>query len=325
MKSILQGAVPERPLLVPIVFALGAKIENLSFRAYLDNPTKITNALRQIRTQLRTDGVSCYFDPFLELEALGVQSNWDSTNQARTIFYPDDLQKGDLPSDLRSAEEAAESPRVKIAAEVIRRLNSLLRDDPLLIASVSGPYTLAARLTQLNASAVPHGAKPSDSAMEVAATAITKIASALVEAGANLIFIREEILPSLSAEDRRAWASLLAPAFNIIRFYEALPVLQLGDEASSAANLKMIHQQQWDAVLCVPATGVSNLESARTENSALGLTLPLALLQTDDSVASIRSEIMNRAPALLTTDGDVPVTTDLKRLMSAFSSIARRT
>jgi len=65
MKSLLQENPQPRPLIVPIVFAIGAKIENLSFRAYLDNPTKISNALRQIRTQLRADGVACYFDPLL--------------------------------------------------------------------------------------------------------------------------------------------------------------------------------------------------------------------------------------------------------------------
>src|SRR5271154_2599898 len=91
-KFILQGAAPERPLIVPIVFALGAKIENLSLRAYLENPTKISNALRQIRTHLRTDGVSCYFDPLLEMEALGIRSEWDAANQTRTIVYPEDVQ-----------------------------------------------------------------------------------------------------------------------------------------------------------------------------------------------------------------------------------------
>ncbi len=180
-------------MIVPIVFALGAKIENLSFRAYLDNPTKISNALRQIRTQLRTDGVSCYFDPLLEAEALGGAPQWDETNQTRSIRWPESAQKGELPARLRSPEEAANSPRVRAAVEVIRRLNSLLRDEPLLMAGVSGPFTLAARLTGIDAEEMRQGHEPPESALEMAAAAITKIASAFVEAGANLIFIREEV------------------------------------------------------------------------------------------------------------------------------------
>ena len=120
VKGLLQGNPQPRPLIVPIVFSLGAKVENLSFRAYLDNPTKISNALRQIRTQLRTDGVSCYFDPFLEAEALGAAPQWDEANQSRVIHWPEGVRRGELPPRLRSSEEAASSLRVKAGVEVIR-------------------------------------------------------------------------------------------------------------------------------------------------------------------------------------------------------------
>ena len=234
IKGLLQGNRQARPLIVPIVFALGARIENLSFRAYLDNPTKISNALRQIRTQLRTDGVSCYFDPLLETEALGGTAQWDESNQTRSIRWPESAQKGELPARLRSPEEVANNQRVRAAVEVIRRLNSLLRDEPLLMAGVCGPFTLAGQLTEIEPGEMRQGQEPSESALEVAATAITKIASAFVEAGANLIFIREDVLPSLSPDKCRNWASLLAPLFNIVRFYEALPVLQISGESATA-------------------------------------------------------------------------------------------
>ena len=67
---------PPRPLFLPIVFSLGARVENISLRNFLTNPTKISNALRQIRTHLRRDGVTCYFDPYLEAEALGGVFDW---------------------------------------------------------------------------------------------------------------------------------------------------------------------------------------------------------------------------------------------------------
>src|SRR5215472_9313959 len=112
LKSILQGNVPERPLVAPIVFSLGAKVESLPLRTYLENPTKITNALRQIRGQLRTDGVTCYFDPLLEAEALGGARLWNSTNQTSKIEWPIGAQKGEMPARLKSPEEAVKSVRV---------------------------------------------------------------------------------------------------------------------------------------------------------------------------------------------------------------------
>ena len=323
MKGLLQGNRQSRPLVVPIVFSLGAKIENLSFRAYLDNPTKISNALRQIRTQLRTDGVACYFDPLLEAEALGGVPQWDEANQTRSIRWLESAQKGELSARMRSAEEAANSPRVRVAVEVIRRLNSLLRDEPLLMAGVSGPFTLAARLTGIDRVAMHQGQEPSEPALEVAAAAITKIASALVEAGANLIFIREEALPSISPDKCQNWASLLAPLFNIVRFYEALPVLHISSGSATAQNVEVMLQQSSDAIFCSASETFMARARGSDENFIFGRSVPLEALEASESGGARLLELSGARPALLTTDGDVPVGTDLKHLMSVFDAIAR--
>ena len=325
IKGLLQGNRQARPLIVPIVFALGARIENLSYRAYLDNPTKISNALRQIRTQFRTDGVSCYFDSLLEAEALGGAPKWDETNQARSIRWPESAQKGELPAGLRSAEEAANSPRVRVAVEVIRRLNSLLLDEPLLMAGVSGPFTLAARLTGIDPGGMRQAQEPSEPALEVAAAVITKITSALVEAGASLIFIREDVVPPLSPNKCQNWASLLAPLFNIVRFYEALPVLQISGESATAKNVEVMLQQSWDAVLCSASEEFIARAHGLGENLIFGYSVPLEALEASDSSGAHSLELSSIKPALVTTDGDVPATADLKRLMSVLDSIARCT
>jgi hypothetical protein len=324
MKSLLQGHRQARMLIVPIVFSLGARIENLSYRAYLDNPTKISNALRQIRTQLRTDGVSCYFDPLLEAEALGGTPQWDESNQTSSIRRPESAATGELPARLRSPEEAANSPRVRVAVEVIRRLNSLLRDEPLLMAGVSGPFTLAAWLTGIDPGAMHQGNEPPELALETAAAAITKIASAFVDAGANLIFIREENLPSLTSSKCQNWVSLLAPLFNVVRFYEAMPVLQIGAESATAENIEMIFQQEWDAILCSASEKFLARAQGRDENFMFGCSVRLEVLEASNSGGPRCLELSGTKPVLLTTDGDVPVGTDLKRLMSDFDSMARR-
>src|SRR5215831_8515381 len=85
LKELLQGKAASRPLVVPIVFALGARVENLPLREFLTNPTKISNSLRQIRSRLKVDAVSCYFDPYLEVEALGGTLERPSEQGATTI------------------------------------------------------------------------------------------------------------------------------------------------------------------------------------------------------------------------------------------------
>src|SRR6202167_5509726 len=322
LKGLLQGIPQTRPLFLPIVFSLGAKVENLPLREFLGNATKISNSLRQIRSHLRSDGVACYFDPYLEVEALGAVLRWQTDDQAPTIQWPHHAEKGEVPEGLRSPEDAAKSTRVAVAVEAIRRLKSLLRDEPLLMAGVAGPFALAARITGLRKEDVSRREKFSDTALELAAATITQIASKFVEAGANAIFIQEDVVPKLSVEDCEAWASLLASAINIVRFYEALPVLQIMDSHSFAQNKQVIFQQNWDCVMCptVAASAFSAWETVPSSGFAnLGIALSPEAFQPEASAAETFLELFHvfikkSRPAIVTTAGDVPAATDLEFL-----------
>jgi hypothetical protein len=332
LKGLLQGTPPPRPLFLPIVFSLGAKVENLKLPAFLGNATKITNSLRQIRTHLRSDGVACYFDPYLEAEALGATLQHDADDQPPTLQWPHRADTGVLPDNLRSPEDAAKSPRVTVAVEVLQRLKSLMRDEPLLCAGVSGPFTLAAHLLDLRPADAPPREDFSDAALELAAATITQIASKFVAAGANVIFIQENIFPVLSVEHCDAWAASLAPAFNIIRFYEALPVLLFSDEISLAANREAVFARNWDCVLCpaLAASATSATEIAPPPNRAnIGIALPTAPFQpaasssAEDFAQSLHTIMMELGPVLVTTAGDVPVSTDIKLLAKVGEAIRR--
>ena len=275
-KQILQGGAPPRPLLAPIVFALGAKIENLPLPAFLENPTKISNALRHIRPRLRSDGVTCYFDPLLEVEALGATLAWQSNDKPPAIHWPQPARRGELPAGLRSPEDAAKANRVQIALEVIRRMAATRRDDSLLFAAVSGPGTLAARLTQLTDEPDLRFETLPSGALDLAAATITQLATAFVEAGANLVFIQEDFLPALSASAAKSWSSLLSPLINIIRFYEAVPALQITSAVAFHRNSDAILSQSWECVLCAPLDALQQC-AARISDSAASIPLGAAL------------------------------------------------
>jgi hypothetical protein len=329
LKGLLQGAVQPRALFLPIVFSLGAKVENVPLRVFLGNATKISNSMKQIRGYLRSDGVTCYFDPYLEAEALGAVLQWQAEDQLPQIQWPQHAEKGELPEGLRSPEDAAKSGRVNVAVEAIRRLKSLLRDEPLLISGVTGPFTLAACLTGLERRDSPSREDFSESALELAAATITQIASKFVEAGANVIFIQESVLSRLSAEQCEGWASSLAPAINIVRFYGALPVLQISNSHSFAENKQIIYEQSWDCVIC-PA--FASFESGTTEivlpaaSAKVGIALPVELLQpqlpnAETVFQNLRAMIRKLHPAIVTTASDVPAGTDIKLLAKVWEAV----
>jgi len=329
VKGLLQGIASPRALFLPIVFSLGARIENLPLRDFLSNPTKISNALRQIRTHLRSDGVTCYFDPFLEAEALGGALDWDAQGQRASLRWPRPGETRDLPDGLRSPEEAAKGGRVPVAVEVIARLKPLVRGQSLLMAGVTGPFTLAALLTQTKGTNGNLDRAPDAAAMDLAGEVTAAVARAFVEAGADAIFIREQVLPSLTAETAAQWTTRLATTINIIRFYEALPVLLLACQDATAANSSLIAGQAWDCVLCAETRSMSPSEFgsfAALGPSRLGVALPPAVfesdaLNTEGAARTVTPAILDLHPAVITTAGDVSANADLKKLNKLWEEV----
>ena len=319
-RDLLQGIAPPRPLLLPIVFSLGARVENLPLRSYLVNPTKITSALRQIRGRLPADGITCYFDPYLEVEALGAALRWQNDDQPPTVCWPEGVRKGGLPPRLRSPESAVKAGRVPVAAEAIRRLTSLVRDEALLMAGVSGPFTLAAKLLQLGAHEISSADDVPASVCELAASMLTHVASALVEAGAHVILIHEDVLPRLSHENADDWANRLSPVINIIRFYGALPLVLLTNPAAACQNLELLANRDWEAVLCLALEASSLTGWPSTGAAKLGVALAPDCLQPDPA---LMKRIESLHPAVVTTSGDVPSSADVKQLAAMCEEVRR--
>jgi hypothetical protein len=330
-KGLLNGVEPQRPLFLPIVFSLGAKVENVPLGTFLCNPSKISSSLKQMRSALGTDGVACYFDPYLEVEALGATVQRLSDGQVPSIHWAHTARAGELPERLCSPEEAAKSGRVPIAVEVIKRMNALPNRDFLLMAGVTGPLTLAARLTQLEHKKDLRSTDLSEAAQEVAATVVTQVASTFLEAGADFILIQEEIVPSDTAQCTDAWADLLAPTINIIRFYEGIPVLGLPDAPSVFENWDAIFRRQWDCVVTVPLAVLVRRRKhgpVGTDGVVRGIAIPMNAFRPNGTEGdalrpNLKTMISDLRPALLTTAEDVPVGTDMKHLIKVFEGVPR--
>ena len=329
-KGVLNGDLPSRPLLLPIVFSLGAKVENVPLNAFLNNPTKIVSALRQMRSHLHADGVACYFDPYLEAEALGATLERKFEDQPPVVHWQHSARVGKLSEGLRSPEEAVQNGRIPVAVEVIRRMNSVPNRDFLLQAHVSGPIALAAQIAQVEKQENWDIAVLLAEVLELASSVVTHTVTAFLEAGADVVVINEQAPNAITAKSCEEWANLLSSAINVTRFYEALPVLQLTDSSAVLKNWDTILSQPWDCVLCGPASVLSRRpeRASPTQLISRGLTLPLDIFVPDKAGAEDLLLNLNRAvaqlrPAIIITAGDVSFATDLKHLRKVLGEIIR--
>lgn len=316
IRAMLQGDLLPRPLLLPIVFALGARLEDLSLRAFLANATRIASSQRQMRNVLRIDGVTCYFDPYLEAEAFGCELTW-SADEMTCVLRPLEGNAADLRQQLRAPGEIAGRGRVPVACDVLRRLKAMLPGEPALMAGVSGPCAL----TELLVGSARTAESARHEVVEFAAELTAAVCTSFLEAGANVIFIRED---GASIQDYGRWAELLSPIVNAIRFYEALPVLLFDGPPPESAMAAL--EGGCEHAICPRAIDLSARRTRTTAASSASAYLPdkcFFLGQKEDGALGKSLQVLARDANLcvLTSRRGVPKGVDVNWLASLFGGL----
>jgi len=311
VKAMVRGEAPARPLLMPLMFALGARLENLSLRDFRLNPTRITNALKQMRGVLKLDGLTCYFDSLLEMKALGCNCVEDEQGARIERALPRDVDA--LRERLQSPSFPTTSGPINVTCEVLRRLKWMLLDEPALMVVINGPLALAARLSEVE---TPTVAPASGILADFAAEVSWNISRVFAEAGADVVVIRERWPSMMSHDEVRRWIESVEPIANLLRFYEALPVLLL--EGVSGESVALLANEFPDCILIPLASDVSGLLPSLGRRLP-GIALPESIFVADQSMPGGPAEAstsLTPEPALafVTSSQDVRSTADPKQV-----------
>jgi hypothetical protein len=280
----------------------------------LTNPTRIASAQRQLRAVLGLDGVVAYFDPYLEAEAMGCQVNWNPDGASSTL-QPVNADAASLPGELPSPGQIVQRGRISVACDVLRRLKMMLMGEPALMVAVSGPMLLTELLVGSQADERSRSER-----VEVSAEVTNAVSKAFLEAGANVIFIREE---GEAIHDAERWAEMLSPIVNVIRFYEAMPVVLFSGQAPEEAMTEL--NANSDGAICPVELGEISKEFSQAAISASYMpescwSSEQQRSQIDESLRELSSE---RTVHVLTTRGDVPANLDVKSAAAAFSELRK--
>jgi len=319
VKAMVRGEAPARPLLMPLMFALGAKLENLTLRDFRSNPTRIANALKQIRSVLKPDGLTCYFDSFFEVKALGCNCLENEHGDGR-IERPLSLDVDVLRERLESPNFLTTSGPIGVACEVLRRLKVMLRDEPALIVAINGPLALAAQLFEVETAFPPASGVLTGFAAEVS----LHVSRALAEAGADVVVLWERWPSEMSHEAARRWIESVEPIANLLRFYEALPVLLLEGPGASGENLTLLANELPDCVL-IPLPTDGRGEVPDLSRRLKGMAVPVNIFENELKHGSTSPAVTNLTPdpalALVTSSQDVSSTADPKHVALVLQQI----
>ena len=308
VKALIHGQIPERPLFIPLIFTLAARLEDLALSTFLANPTKLANALTALHHRLRTDGVVGYFDPTLEAEALGCRLDWQAAPPAIAA-----RPAADLSSRLQLSPPAlAELGRIPVALEVVRRLRVTLRDEPAILVGLTGPIQLGQYLVGADfVRRLADGDSAAQFMVEELAGLTLHLAQALCQAGADLIWVGETAPPPAVFE---LWEMSLSGVWNVIRFHEALPLLSMGQASLPTSP-------EGAPVLCLPA---ELLETAPLPHDPFGL----ALATSGAPPMHLKSLTRSGRCVLVTTAGEIgyhgkgrPTESDIQGLEQTVSAL----
>jgi len=207
-RLLVRGQSIAPALFVPLFHAVACQIESLAARDFLDDAGKLARGLGALHDAVRSDALVCCCSAGIEAEAAGADLSWDA--------YPPRVVSA--PEREVAISELSRSPRLAAALEATRRLSATARGEPLLVAALTGPATLAAQLG--GDDSAPSIARVGERAGAIG----VDLAGQFCRAGASLIVLLEESVPG-SGKDLALWRSTLSPILKVARFYQALAVV----------------------------------------------------------------------------------------------------
>ena len=134
-RRTMQAANPGRPVFVPIIYRLAARIEQTPLLDMVSDPTSYTNVLDGAYKLLGPDAIITNFDPSLEPEAFGCRVDWpgDYDLPVVTNWATCDLAAADLDT----------SGRVPVMLEAMSRLVQTRGREVAIVGVMTGPVSLA--------------------------------------------------------------------------------------------------------------------------------------------------------------------------------------
>jgi len=304
----------DRPVFVPFVYGLAAKISQLPLQEMVSDATYFPHSLKEAYKLLQYDGIVNNFDSTLEAETFGCELEWPSD-------YSTPRTAGCRQLELHEVNPE-ESSRIPILLETTKRVVMSQGKEAAVIAVLTGPCSLVKTIA---------GDQATEDVIPLAGKLLTKLTRSLCELKIDAVFLSEDLLGTeYPAEllSRKAYAAIYATLFNLIKYYNCYPVLTVKD--INFDFLSELHRTIAPSGVCLLGKrfGDDDLDNlsklSRSLKVAFGLPLPMGnqaeLLEQFTTISNFMSK--NKSPGFFyVSDGEVPYDTPLEIIHDLIAKI----
>jgi len=300
----------ERPVFIPFVYGLAAKLEQIPLAEITSDASYYTHALEDACNLFKYDGIVNNFDSTIEAELFGCD-----------IERPDDYAAPRITS-CRQAElreiDPVESSRIQILLETTKRTVMSKGKDVALIGVLTGPCSLVKTFTDDK-----NG--DTENAIVLVRSLLTKLVKSLCELRVDAVFFREDILDIGYRDELLAHSKPYTDAyttlFNLIKYYNCFPALIVKNMEISF--ITQLHEMIKPNGLILLGKKIGNDDMAHLQNLAdsrkISFGLPLSLgnqTELKDQFAIISQFINKHKPTgfFYVSEGEVPYDMPLETL-----------
>ena len=262
----------DKRVFVPFFYGLAARVTQVPLKEMVYDPAYYAHSLEASHKLFQWDAIVNCYDSSIEAESCGCSVVWNGDLGEPNLV-------GEI-SDIRSLkpEQFLASGRIPIVLETTKRLMISLGREVAMVGVVSGPCALAGTLKL-------HCPLFEDALMQEhisqVGNLITKLVRALSELKVDSVFFREDIIGEGIWEEiepyRDLFASTYRTLFNIVRFYNAYPVLVVRNIHLETLKRLCELLKPSGVVLLGKRFGKSDLESLKEVSDSLRVSLGLPL------------------------------------------------
>jgi hypothetical protein len=230
-RSTIQVMNAGRPVFLPLIYGLAARIEQVPLMDMVLDPTYYANLLDGAYKLLKHDAIITNFDPSLEAEIFGAQVEWKSDYDLPQIT--------DWASCGLETASLETSGRIPIMLEAIKRLVQTRGKEAAIVGAVTGPCSLARMIAD---KAKLEKEYQFEEVIALTGNQLTKLVRSLCDAKVDAILIREDLLGENYRTEwlarEKPYTGIYTTIFNLTKFYNISALLMVrGPELSAIEEI----------------------------------------------------------------------------------------
>jgi hypothetical protein len=204
----------ERPVFVPFVYGLAARLTQLPLEEMTTDASYYTHSLEDACELLKYDGIINNYDATIEAGLCGCELEWTNDYAPPRVTSCQQSEPGEV--------NPAENSRFQVLLETTKRIAMSRGKDVAVIGILTGPCSLVKTLTG-------NKANESESIIPRVGSLLTKLVKSQCELRVDAVFFREDLLDNAYRDELQVYSKpytdVYGTLFNLVKYYNCFPGL----------------------------------------------------------------------------------------------------